>query len=390
MSVPVAPSGGRLTLSTPDALVASIPHMLGFPPADSVVIVGIASDGVGESSMVRLTQRFDRPPTGGTDEAMRELARQAAAPMIRSGSTEVVITVFGDSVAGLDPVLPDAVLVDELVTAFDDGGVRTKDTIFTDGASRWSYGCMDPQCCPPSGRVIPEDVRTLVAAEFAGAGAAMVTSRESLVSEVAPADAAALAEVAELAATAQAHRASLGNARKGGATRNEALEAWREASLATITSIISREPTTPSVLAHAAVGLGDIRVRDTVLWELTQPGADTHGAISGLTAVVRHAPPGHVAPAATALGICHWTSGDGARATTALNRAVADNPEYSLASLVGMSIQSGLPPQSWREAMAGLSRESCRHGNTPRPAPRAAAAPRRPAPIAAPSPGIAL
>ncbi|MDI1288782.1 MAG: DUF4192 family protein, partial [bacterium] len=88
MSVPVASSVGRLTLSTPDALVASIPHMLGFPPVDSVVIIGIAADGAGGSSMVRLTQRFDRPPAG-TVEQMRDLARQAAAPMIRSGSTEV-------------------------------------------------------------------------------------------------------------------------------------------------------------------------------------------------------------------------------------------------------------------------------------------------------------
>lgn len=390
MSVPATSSFGRLTLSTPDALVASIPHMLGFPPANSVVIVGIAPEGIDGSSMVRLTQRFDRPPASSTADEMRDLARQAAAPMIRSGSTEVVITVFGDPLAGPDPVLPEAVLVDELVTAFDDGGVRTKDTIFTDGVARWSYGCVDPQCCPPSGRVIPEDVRTLVAAEFAGAGSAMVTSRESLVAEVAPADAAALAEVAALVATAQAHHASLGDGRRGSSSRNDALETWREETLATITAVISREPTTPSTLAHAAVGLGDLRVRDTVLWELNQPGADTHAAIAGLTAVVRHAPPGHVAPAATVLAICHWTSGDGARATTALNRAITDNPGYPLASLVGMSIQSGLPPQSWREAMAGLSRENCRHGNTPRPAPRAAAAPRRRAPLAAPSPGLAL
>ena len=63
-----------------------------------------------------------------------------------------------------------------------------KDALFTDGISRWSYGCDNPTCCPPEGRVIPAEVRTHVAAEFAVAGAAMLPNRDALVREVAPAE----------------------------------------------------------------------------------------------------------------------------------------------------------------------------------------------------------
>lgn len=42
MSDSVITTAGRLTLSSPDAFLASIPHMIGFPPKDSIVIVGLA------------------------------------------------------------------------------------------------------------------------------------------------------------------------------------------------------------------------------------------------------------------------------------------------------------------------------------------------------------
>ena len=115
------------------------------------------------------------------------MARQAAGPMITAGCTEVIITVFGDQRPDPDRELPDGQLVDALITALDDGDVSIRDALYTDGESRWSYGCDDPSCCPPEGRPIPDEVRGLVAAEFAVAGVAMVPSRDALAAELAPA-----------------------------------------------------------------------------------------------------------------------------------------------------------------------------------------------------------
>ena len=87
--------------------------------------------------------------------------------------------------------------------------------------------------------------------------------------------------------------------------------------------------------AAALQGLSDIRVRDTFLWDMAQPGTDPRAVADRLADLVRCAPAGLVAPAATALAIAHWSSGDGARANVALDRADADDPDYSLAHLVG-------------------------------------------------------
>lgn len=372
-------STGTLTLSSPDAFLASVPHMLGFACDDSVVLVGLGPDGTGRASQVLLTQRFNTPPAWFKAADVRDLARGAAEPMARAGATEVIIAVFGRHAPTPAGELPSARLVDDLVTALDDAGMSVKDTLYTDGISRWSYGCDNPTCCPPEGRVIPAEVRTHVAAEFAVGGAAMLPTRDALVGEVAPADQSVRDHVNDGIDRA---RTAVPSSR---ATR--ALEAWRDTAIADITHAVSSDgPVAPEEASKALVGLGDIRVRDTVLWDLSQTPIAPRAAVSGLSALVRSAPDGHVAPAATVLAVAHWLGGDGARANVALDRAMADAPDYSLGLMVGAALRSGLPPRSWRDAMSGLSRDTCRYG-TDRPDP--ALTPAAPA-VAPASPGLSL
>jgi hypothetical protein len=370
-------SRDTLTLSSPDAFLASVPHMLGFACDDSVVLVGLGPDGSGRASQVMLTQRFNTPPGTFDAESVRELARAAAEPMARAGSSEVIIAVFGTQAPAPGGELPSGQLVDELVTALDEEGMGVKDALYTDGISRWSYGCDNPACCPPEGRVIPAEVRTHVAAEFAVAGAAMMPNRDALLAEVAPAESAIRDRV----------RTCLETARIAAGSSPQALEAWRDTAIADVTETINTDRLMPpEAAAKALAGLGDIRVRDTVLWDLSQTPDGLRDAVDGLSALVRSAPDGHVAPAATVLAVAHWLGGDGARANVALDRALADDPDYSLGQMVSAALRSGLPPQSWRNAMDGLNRDTCRHGmDRPHPAPDP------PVPSVAPaSPGLSL
>ncbi|MDO8308926.1 MAG: DUF4192 domain-containing protein [Actinomycetota bacterium] len=352
-----------LTLSSPDAFLASVPHMLGFACDDSVVLVGLGPDGTGRASQVLLTQRINTPPAWFKAADVRNLARGAAEPMARTGATEVIIAVFGPHAPTPAGELPSARLVDDLVTALDDAGMGVKDALYTDGISRWSFGCDNPTCCPPEGRVIPAEVRTHVAAEFAVAGSAMLPNRDALVGEVATADRGIRDRVD---AGIEAARAQVPSS-----SPPRALEAWRDTAIADVThAITSQAPVAPEEAAKALVGLGDIRVRDTVLWDLSQSPGAPRAATRGLSQLVRSAPEGHVAPAATVLAVAHWLGGDGARANVSLDRAMADDPDYSLGLMVAAALRSGLPPQSWLEAMSGLSRDTCRHGsNRPDPAP---------------------
>ena len=360
----------RLTLSSPDALLAAIPHLLGFPPRDSVVLVGLAADGGGRES-IQLTQRFDRPSDDLPGEELARIARKVAAPMRACGSSSVIVAVFADERPTEQGLLPSTAFVDELVDALDEGGVWVSDSLYTDGAARWSYGCENPSCCPTAGAPIADELRTMVAAEFAGAGAAMASSRQALAGEVA-ADPARIEQVA-------AHLHARLQAASGD------LEGWRDEAIEQIARLRSDPSPSPEALGAVVAGLRDVRVRDTALWDLAMDPDASGNVVSGLTMAVRSAPPGHVAPVATVLAIQHWTRGDGARANACLDRAGVDDPDYSLAAMTGASMSSGLPPSSWADVMGQLDRAACRHGSTaPTPAAPVHTSAQPPAPAVAP------
>ena len=67
--------------------------------------------------------------------------------------------------------------------------------------------------------------------------------------------------------------------------------------------------------------------------------------------VVRRAQPGHVAAPAALLAFVAWQSGDGALANVALDRALADDPGYSMALLLRQVISAGTPPSLARLPM---------------------------------------
>jgi hypothetical protein len=67
--------------------------------------------------------------------------------------------------------------------------------------------------------------------------------------------------------------------------------------------------------------------------------------------VTRHAQPGYVAAPAALLAFVAWQCGDGALANVALDRALADDPRYSMALLLRQVITAGAPPSLARLPM---------------------------------------
>lgn len=345
----------RVAIASPDAFLAAVPHLLGFPPEQSIILTGLATTPTGRDE-ITLVQRFDIPPSNWTSEQLVEVSRNAMVPMVRAGSDTVIVAVFSDATPSAEVDLPQRALVDELIGAADDTGLGIRDALYTDGTARWSYGCTDPACCPPTGRVIPEPVRTLIAAEFTAAGAAMASSRDALTDELTPTDPQRPGRIATLVTAAP--------------SGIDALEAWRDERIYRVHTVLSdRMPPTDLDCADVISALDDIRVRDTVLWDLTQSPGDAHRVCAQLTDIARHAPAGHRAPVSTVLGMQHWMTGDGARARVALDHALGDQPDYSLAGLADASLNAGLPPATWRDLMSAMPREHCRHGQTTGPAP---------------------
>jgi hypothetical protein len=170
-------------------------------------------------------------------------------------------------------------------------------------------------------------------------------SREEYIGDIAP-DVVALEGVTRVLAVAGAHAVRAPD---------------RDRLIRDVRAHLARSSLPAALVAEILLSLRDTAVRDTVLWELMQdsPRGWAVGA-DRLAEVVRAAPDDYLAPPATLLAILRWQSGDGTRAAAATARALAAEPTYTLADLIDRSLATGLHPATWREGLAGLTREECR------------------------------
>ena len=67
--------------------------------------------------------------------------------------------------------------------------------------------------------------------------------------------------------------------------------------------------------------------------------------------LTRHAHPGYVAAPASLLAFTAWQAGHGALANLAVDLALADQPDYSMALLLRDALTAGLPPSTARLPM---------------------------------------
>jgi len=102
-------------------------------------------------------------------------------------------------------------------------------------------------------------------------------------------------------------------------------------------------------LAWITVALRDLRVRDDAWARMDPAHQDAHRRL--WTDVTRRAQPGYVAAPASLLAFVAWQAGDGALANVALDRALADEPGYSMAQLLRQVITAGAPPSLARLPM---------------------------------------
>lgn len=338
----------------PADAVCALPHLLGFVPQDSLVAIWVR-DGC-----IALTQRLDLPPGAAAVAAAGELV--ATARQADADSVLVVICADVDT----PPVteLPHAALAIAVAAAAEASGVDVLDALLTDGARYASYLCADA-CCPPEGRVVTAADRRRMADAFGGA--APQARRADLDAELAP-DVQAQSIVDPLIDERESDlQAEIASAVER--ARRAAREAWRDAQINAIESILhgggddDETGIAPGELARVLVGLRDVRIRDTIVWELAQDdplGTGQGSTLAVLVKALRAGPPGYVAPVATVLALARWQCGDGTRAVMALERALADEPDYPLALLAAHTIRAGTPPGSWRELLQGMPRAQCR------------------------------
>jgi len=202
----------------------------------------------------------------------------------------------------------------------------------------WSYICREPSCCPPEG--VPFDAAAHPAAKaMAAVGKPLLPSRDALAATIAPLTGSAAAAMAQETQYAERIAAKLFT-RAG----PEALDGPGLAAVQAAVRLYRDGGVMNLNFRHAwlALVLRRLRIRDDAWARMDPAHAAAHRRL--WTDLVRRAQPGYVAAPASLLAVTAWQEGNGALANIALDRALADDPRYSMALLIRDALDAGGPP----------------------------------------------
>jgi hypothetical protein len=326
-----SPQPERLRLSSAADLVAVVPYLMGFHPADSVVLVGFGD------RTVRFVARVDLPEPDDPGPP-----RQLAEVADRQAIDEVALVGYGP-LARVDP----AVL--ELCVRLEEIGLPVREALRVTDGRYWSYVCGNPQCCPPEGT--PFQVETSpVALSAVVAGCVALPDRAAMEQRVASVVGAEREAFA--AATAHAeHRIS-----KAFISGDQALVRARlvRAGAGLLDRALRRYQNGGRLGDPAAAWLSVLLAEErfaSVAWQrVDRTGAVAHIAMwCDLTRRVESA---YLPPVATLLGYAAWRTGDGALAGIAVQRALDASPTYEPAQVMQALLDTGTPPDALFDTVA--------------------------------------
>lgn len=314
----------RLRVRRPADFLAVIPYLLGFHPAESLVVV------LSRRGRVLLTARIDLPPPG------EETAVAAQVRQLRTQHEvdELVLVGYGDDGPGTRRVL-------ERVRVALGGEVGVREVVLVSGARWWSLSCRTG-CCPPEGSVFDPDAHPL-AAEAVYRGLVAGRSRSDLEALVAGPAADAVPRLRGLVALARQQVGGLG--------RPAAAQALADGVRA---GLVPPGPDETAAARLAVLAL-DLAVRDVGWAMVSRSTAEQHQRL--WAQVVAAVPPEVASAPLGLLGAAAWVGGNGALLNCCVERLERDDPGYTLGHLLADLSERALPPSLWDELVGGLRAE---------------------------------
>jgi hypothetical protein len=345
-------------------LAAALPHLLGFRPAESLVVVSLRGrpGRAGDGGRIGLTARIDLPPAAYRPVAVGRLVEAIGSDspaavvlaVVSEASDEVAPPVAAGTGAGRGrpggtPDLPHRALLEVAVPAFTAAGVPVRESLLVRRGRWWSYDCAESCCLPGAGTPLPAGTSPLAAAS-ALAGQVVAADRAELERRIAPVGLLAAAGMAracdEVGSQLAARTDRLGAAAVAAESWTLLEEAVQRLAPGTVRALPDPE------VARLAWGLLDVDVRDRAMgWAL---GSSAAAAEVLWTELTRRAPAPLDAAPATLLAVTAWVRGDGALANVALDRALSSRPDHRLALLLRSALDACIPPADVRR----LIRES--------------------------------
>ncbi|ASU84856.1 DUF4192 domain-containing protein [Nocardiopsis gilva YIM 90087] len=332
--VPV-PEQTTLTIGGPTDVIAAVPYLLGFHPADSIVILGIRSG----ATQVRCLLRCDLADELTAYAA--EWADQVAAMLAEADCGSVVAVGYG-------PARHVTPCVDALRASTPAVGIPVREALRVADGRYWSYVCDSTECCPHDG--VAYDVATSAVPATAVVGGLTVWRDRGVIEEFVAAvngHRRVQMERATVDAERRAERMRqrllpFGEAALRTTVRCEGVRVVRAAVDAALRGDLIDAP---ERIAWLGLLLGSIRVRDEAWARIDAAHLDVHVGL--WRQVFRHVRTDYSAAPGSLLAFAAWQSGDIALADVVLDRVEEAAPHYTMAALVRRAVRSGMPPEKW-------------------------------------------
>lgn len=327
----------HLRLTAPPDIVTAIPALLGFYPAESLVLVSI---GMADGPYVRFTLRIDLPPPGASAEVARDLVGIDA---LRESNEILVVVVGGGGPPGRRGRPPRAELVTAVAAQCERAGIPLRASVWVAEiakGARWSCygGCHcagslpDPACAP-------------ITAEMVADGKVIYADRAEVERLVMPGHEPTLARRSELIELYLDKMEREGRELPfGGAEGLALVTRWVDAAATEL------PPLTDEDVLSLGLALSDPLVRDVCLG-LTF-GSSAEPARRLWAALVKELPDPEVAEPAVLLAFSAVMRGDSAVATVALERAQLAWPGHHLSAMFLDALSSGASPAMLRATFA--------------------------------------
>ena len=371
-----------IRLRGPADIITVLPYHLGYRPAESLVVVCLMRNRIG------VVGRIDLPPP----DVDPDLVAVELLPIVRRERPDAVVLVGFESTHG--QAEPASVAMRD---AIESAGIRVVERLVVRDGRWWSLDC-DRDCCPAEGEPVQTDDEVPAVSDYIVRGRRPAGSRADLAARLAhrpepEQDRRCAAFINDLA-TARRSRSALQRRRR------RMLQDW--ARILDLTpsgpdDVAAPPPRDDEAWAWAVVSLLDVAVRDLLIaWlcpgtldlevfpaslrrlaesvlpprssgtardardardaraapvaedavEDTVEDAVGEGLVDRLAMVCRAAPPELSPGPLTVLAHVVWWQGDGALARTALDQALAVDPDYRLAALLERMVDVAARPRA--------------------------------------------
>lgn len=331
----------RVKVGSADGILAVVPHLLGFHPANSLVVLGIG----GPHARIRLAFRYDLPDPP-QDSLSTDIASHATTVLCREHLTMAVVIGYG---AG--PAV--SAVVDVVAPALREAGIAVQDALRVEDGRYWSYLCHDPRCCPPEG--VPYNPSAHPAATaLEAAGLTVRGDRAALVGTLARAP-ESIEPMTHAIERARRRAARLIEETISVTADADPLQAIADAGRRSVRQAVARYRRGAQMKDHDEIAwlgftLTDLRVRDDAWARMDPQFNEAHQRL--WTHLLHHLPAEFTPAPAALLAFVAWQAGDGALASIAIERALDADPSYSMALLLADALQAGLPPSAARLSMS--------------------------------------